>query len=375
MLNQRKSTSNSKNNKDSQNNSSEEEQIKQIINEINRDYRSTFFFKYRGPTKIRKFTRQKSSIASSRLRPNRKYSLNKENRENSLSYQLKNTIAKETLILELRQELKYHIKFNAVYNNLLRRIIKLKEMVKENKDKVEENTNTLKETFKDRFKIIDQYEQTILLLDEEKVDINKTNKDIIKMRNDANLKLIKDFDDVQKKTVEQREKIEKLEKKIKDLEFKKINLDEDLKKQMEKDAKKYEEHIKLYKILVKKYRYYLDEYNSYLKTGDEITKIEVKLNDETNAKNCIIEENLEVDLSEKLIKKSVLLKNINNLKLQIKVMEEIQEEEKEKRKKEQLYKLSGIYKTKNLNERHSKNKLTSALKKHSSYNNIFSKNN
>ena len=195
------------------------------------------------------------------------------------------------------------------------------------------------------------------------------------MRNDANLKLIKDFDDVQKKTVEQREKIEKLEKKIKDLEFKKINLDEDLKKQMEKDAKKYEEHIKLYKILVKKYRYYLDEYNSYLKTGDEITKIEVKLNDETNAKNCIIEENLEVDLSEKLIKKSVLLKNINNLKLQIKVMEEIQEEEKEKRKKEQLYKLSGIYKTKNLNERHSKNKLTSALKKHSSYNNIFSKNN
>ena len=354
MHNQRKSTSNSKNNKDSQNNSSEEEQIKQIINEINRDYRSTFFFKYRGPTKIRKFTRQKSSIASSRLRPNRKYSLNKENRENSLSYQLKNTIAKETLILELRQELKYHIKFNAVYNNLLRRIIKLKE---------------------DRFKVIDQYEQTILLLDEEKVDINKTNKDIIKMRNDANLKLIKDFDDVQKKTVEQREKIEKLEKKIKDLEFKKINLDEDLKKQMEKDAKKYEEHIKLYKILVKKYRYYLDEYNSYLKTGDEITKIEVKLNDETNAKNCIIEENLEVDLSEKLIKKSVLLKNINNLKLQIKVMEEIQEEEKEKRKKEQLYKLSGIYKTKNLNERHSKNKLISALKKHSSYNNIFSKNN
>ena len=144
---------------------------------------------------------------------------------------------------------------------------------------------------------------------------------------------------------------------------------------MEKDAKKYEEHIKLYKILVKKYRYYLDEYNSYLKTGDEITKIEVKLNDETNAKNCIIEENLEVDLSEKLIKKSVLLKNINNLKLQIKVMEEIQEEEKEKRKKEQLFKLSGIYKTKNLNERHSKNKLISALKKHSSYNNIFSKNN
>ena len=87
---------------------------------------------------------------------------------------------------------------------------------------------------------------------------------------------------------------------------------------MEKDAKIYEDHLKLYQILVKKYKYYLDEYNSYLKTGDEITKIEVKLTDETNAKNCLIEENLEVELSEKLIKKSNLMTKINNLKLQIK---------------------------------------------------------
>ena len=363
MYKQRKSTSNSKNNKDSQNNSSEEEQIKSIIKEINRDYRSTFFFKYRAPTKVRTFPRQKSSIAPSKLRAHNKYLSPKENRENTLSFKLKDKITKENLILELRQELKYHIKFNAIYHNLL------------NKDKVQENTDLLKATFQDRFKVIDQYEKTILLLDEEKKDINKTNKDIIKMRRNSNTTLIKDFNDVQLRNAEQREKIEKLEKKIKELEFKKANLQNELQKQMEKDAKIYEDHLKLYQILVKKYKYYLDEYNSYLKTGDEITKIEVKLTDETNAKNCLIEENLEVELSEKLIKKSNLMTKINNLKLQIKEMEEKQEEEKIRKKKEKLYKIVKINKSKETKNKHSKNKLTVGFKKYSSFNNIFSKNN
>ena len=375
MYKQRKSTSNSKNNKDSQNNSSEEEQIKSIIKEINRDYRSTFFFKYRAPTKVRTFARQKSSIAPSKLRAHNKYLSPKEKRENTLSFKLKDKITKENLILELRQELKYHIKFNAIYHNLLNKIIHLKELVKENKDKVQENTDLLKATFQDRFKVIDQYEKTILLLDEEKKDINKTNKDIIKMRRNSNTTLIKDFNDVQLRNAEQREKIEKLEKKIKELEFKKANLQNELQKQMEKDAKIYEDHLKLYQILVKKYKYYLDEYNSYLKTGDEITKIEVKLTDETNAKNCLIEENLEVELSEKLIKKSNLMTKINNLKLQIKEMEEKQEEEKIRKKKEKLYKIVKINKSKETKNKHSKNKLTVGFKKYSSFNNIFSKNN
>ena len=49
-------------------------------------------------------------------------------------------------------------------------------MVKENKDKVEQNTELLKETFRDRFNVIDQYEKTMILLNEEKKDIVKTNK-------------------------------------------------------------------------------------------------------------------------------------------------------------------------------------------------------
>ena len=51
--------------------------------------------------------------------------------------------------------------------------------------------------------------------------------------------------------------------------------------------------VKLYKVLCKKHEIYLAEYNSYLKSGDEMTKVEVKLFDDTNTKNLLIEEDLE----------------------------------------------------------------------------------
>ena len=377
MSTKRKSLSNSKTLKDSINNSSEDEQIKQIVKEINRDNKNTFFFQYKSPAKIRSFIRNRSTLASSTIRRNNRNPSVKEKCENSLSFKLKDKITKETLILELRQELKYHIKFNAIYNNLLRKIIHLKEMVKENKDKVEQNTELLKETFRDRFNVIDQYEKTMALLNEEKKDILKTNKEIIKMRQQSSVKLKKEFNDIQIRNSKQREKIELLQNNINDLEYRKSHLNEELQKQLEKEEKKYEEHLKMYKALVKKYEYFLDEYNTFLKCGDEITKVDVKLFDDTNAKNYLIEENLEVELNEKLIKKSFLLSNINNLKLQIKFIEEKQQEEKLKEEKKlQSCKIVGLNKRRTTKNKNTKNKTNSnVFKKSLSYTNIFSKNN
>ena len=377
MSTKRKSLSNSKTLKDSINNSSEDEQIKQIVKEINRDNKNTFFFQYKSPAKICSFIRNRSTLASSTIRRNNRNPSVKEKCENSLSFKLKDKITKETLILELRQELKYHIKFNAIYNNLLRKIIHLKEMVKENKDKVEQNTELLKETFRDRFNVIDQYEKTMALLNEEKKDILKTNKEIIKMRQQSSVKLKKEFNDIQIRNSKQREKIELLQNNINDLEYRKSHLNEELQKQLEKEEKKYEEHLKMYKALVKKYEYFLDEYNTFLKCGDEITKVDVKLFDDTNAKNYLIEENLEVELNEKLIKKSFLLSNINNLKLQIKFIEEKQQEEKLKEEKKlQSCKIVGLNKRRTTKNKNTKNKTNSNFfKKSLSYTNIFSKNN
>ena len=166
MNTQRKSFSYTKNKKETINDNSEEEQIKQIIKEINKDKKKNLFFEYKSPQKIRKINRNRSVLSSARQRThNRKISFVKENRENSLSFKLKDKITKETLILELRQELKYHIKFNTIYNSLLKRIIQLKDIVRENKDKLQENTDLLKDTFLDRFNIIDNYEKTIGLFE------------------------------------------------------------------------------------------------------------------------------------------------------------------------------------------------------------------
>ena len=57
-------------------------------------------------------------------------------------------------------------------------------------------------------------EKTIGLLDEEKKDINKTNKEIIRMRQTTKEKLNKEFIDIQERNAKQREKIE-TKKKIK----------------------------------------------------------------------------------------------------------------------------------------------------------------
>ena len=365
-----RSKSITRNRKESSNNSSEDEQIKKIIKEINRDYRNTFFFDYKSPTKIRSFIRNKSTFNSDKIRTNYKTT---PKRENSLSFKLKDKITKENLILELRQELKYHIKFNAIYNNLLTKIIHLKEIVKENKDKVQLKTDILKETFSDRFDVIDQYEKTIVLLGEEKKDIVKTNKDILKVKQNNNSKLIKEFNEIQEKNNKQREKIDSLQSNINTLEYKKSHLNEELQSQLEKEEKNYEQHLKLYKILYKKYQYFLDEYNTFLKCGDEITKIDVKLFDDTNAKNSLKEENLEVELNEKLIKKSFLLSNINHLKLQIKLIEEKQMEEKLKEeKKEQACKLMGKTQKKSKVSKNGRIKWSNtAHKKSLSYNNIF----
>ena len=378
MNTQRKSFSYTKNKKETINDNSEEEQIKQIIKEINKDYKKNLFFEYKSPQKIRKINRNRSVLSSAKQRThNRKISFVKENRENSLSFKLKDKITKETLILELRQELKYHIKFNTIYNSLLKRIIQLKDIVRENKDKLQENTDLLKDTFLDRFNIIDNYEKTIGLLDEEKKDINKTNKEIIRMRQTTKEKLNKEFIDIQERNAKQREKIETLQYKINELEYRKSHLQEELQKQLEKDEKKYEQHLKLYKSLYKKYEYFLEEYNTFLKCGDEITKIDVKLFDDTNAKNALIEENLEVELNEKLIKKSYLLDNINNLKLQIKIIEDKQKDEKLlEEKKEQAYKLVGLNRNRATKNKNIKNRWKKGVfQKSLSQNDIFSKNN
>ena len=322
---------------------SEDEQIKNIIKEINNDFKQTLFFDIRTPNKLRTLVRNKSNFSTININSNKKNTLK---RENSLTFKLKNKINKESLIMELRQELKYHIKFNYIYKSLLKKIIQLKDLVKDNKEQVENNTNALKETFKDRFDIIDNYEKTIKLLELEKKELITSSTEIIKMRENTHKNLLKQFSEIQEQNDEQRQKIDGLTKNITLLEYKKSHINDELQTQLDLDERKYEKNLRLYKSLMRKYEYFLEEYNTYIKSGNEIAKVDVKLNDYTNAKNTLIEEDLDIELNEQLLRKKNLMDNINELKIKIKILEDKQKEEKLKHGKTHFCKVMGLYKTK-----------------------------
>ena len=358
MFTKRSRNSSNKRNSENNNNNSEDEQIKNLIKEINNSYKNTLFFDIRKSNKLRTLIRNRSNFDSVYLKSNNKKDFQ---RENSLTFQLKNKINKESLILELREELKYHIKFNFIYKRLLSRAIQLKEAVKENKEQIELNTNALKETFKDRFDIIDNYEKTIKLLDIEKKELITSSTEILKMRENTNKTLMKQFSEIQERNNEQRKKIDNLSKNISLLEYKKSHVNDELETKLTFDASNYEKHLRLYKALKRKYEYLIEEYNTFIKSGNEITKIDVKLFDNTNAKNFLIEENLDIALNEQKIRKQNLLDNISDLKIKIKYLKEKQEEEKLKEEKKKYFcKYNGLYRT-------TKFKYNPTVRKSSSY--------
>ena len=311
--------------------------INKISNPIKNIINKRVLFNYKTPKKMHILLRNKSDFSSSTtLGTSYKKSFISKNQENSLLYKLKDKITKETLILELRQELNYLIEYNVVYNDFLKKIIRLKDLVKENRDKLQNNTDSFKETYKDKFNIIEQFENRIVFLGKEKTVMIEANDEILKIKQGTNNKLIKEFNEIQARNNVQKEEINSLDYKIRELEYKKSTLHDDLIKQYETDKKNYENFLKKYQILVNTYKYLSNEYDSYAKSGDEITKIDVKLDDESYAKTLLIKEDLEVKLGDKLIENSALVENMNTLKKEIKVIEDKQQEERDKREKKLL---------------------------------------
>ena len=311
--------------------------INKISNPIKNIINKRVLFNYKTPKKTHILLRNKSDFSSSTtLGTSYKKSFISKKQEDSLLYKLKDKITKETLILELRQELNYLIESNVVYNDFLKKIIRLKDLVKENRDKLQNNTDSFKETYKDKFNIIEQFENSIVFLGKEKTVMIEANDEILKIKQGTNNKLIKEFNEIQARNNIQKEEINSLDYKIRELEYKKSTLHDDLIKQYETDKKNYENFLKKYQILVNTYKYLSNEYDSYAKSGDEITKIDVKLDDESYAKTLLIKEDLEVKLGDRLIENSALVENMNTLKKEIKVIEDKQQEERDKREKKLL---------------------------------------
>lgn len=196
--------------------------INKISNPIKNIINKRVLFNYKTPKKMHILLRNKSDFSSSTtLGTSYKKSFISKKQEDSLLYKLKDKITKETLILELRQELNYLIESNVVYNDFLKKIIRLKDLVKENRDKLQNNTDSFKETYKDKFNIIEQFENSIVFLGKEKTVMIEANDEILKIKQGTNNKLIKEFNEIQARNNIQKEEINSLDYKIRELEYKK----------------------------------------------------------------------------------------------------------------------------------------------------------
>ena len=237
---------------------------------------------------------------------------------NSLSKKVKKSICKENLVLELRDELKYNKTFNLMYEKFLTDVIKLKNQVKLNRDKVIENCERLKKEYADKFDIIDSYEKQIETLQKERKNIIKTNDEIILMKTNEQKKLNTELKNLESKIDDQRTKIEKLKTNIASLEDKKSHLNEEFDKQKKDEEKQYQKLKKDYKYMLKKRDYFQQAYDEYEKVPEDLVKIDIKLEDHTNEKNALKEENLNIQLIEKSFVTNRLMNSINNLNKKIK---------------------------------------------------------
>ena len=130
------------------------------------------------------------------------------------------------------------------------------------------------------------------------------------------------------------------------MQYQSDHVQEELQSKLNKEEIKYDDHLKEYKTLINKYEYFLEEYNSYDKTGNEIAKEEVKLFDNTKVKNMLIEEDLNIKLNEKLLKRNNLMNKKNNIQNGINMLKEKIREQQLLEEKKKLSKKVPSFRTK-----------------------------
>jgi hypothetical protein len=249
-----------------------------------------------------------------------------------LANKLEYKIIKEALILGLREELNHNETMKETLCEYLDDVNRLKERVKKNKEEVEDNCNQLKQEFNDRFKIIENFEKQIGLLNEEKKEIIRTNNEIIAMKSKTTQSLKNQLNKIQEDTNEQWVVIDDLKEKILGLEKKLNNLNNEFDLIIIEEEKKYKQLLADYLILAEKCEYYQIEYNKYDKYPEEKLKDDLNLFDTTKKNDLLTEENLKIELAEKTFVRDKLINSINNLHKQINIIEEKQKEIKEKEK-------------------------------------------
>ena len=245
----------------------------------------------------------------------------KENTKKSkgLLTQIKKTLNQESLIIQLRSEYNHIKNLNANYKKYLKAIKRLKELFMNNRGGIEKYSNFIQETYKDEIYIINNFEEEVNEIKDEKKNIIETNDSIINIKNDAfkilSIKLV----EINEKVNINLKEIEKQTLKINSLETKKNE---------EKKAflKTEQQQNKKYQVLENNYNTISNILKDMKKEIDNNVEIKpVEIENKEYSEKLINTENHYIKLNEEKIKNHNLLEKVRNLSIKISNLSSIDE--------------------------------------------------
>jgi hypothetical protein len=251
---------------------------------------------------------------------------------------IKNTnmkIAKESLIMSLRKELRFQKLLNRNLLNLKEYADKNSNEYKKNYDNICKFRTQIHKDLSEFVSIVDNYEKDINKFNKEKEMMIKTNESLINYKSEEQRKMKEKLDKLNNDTEIQNNKIEKLRKTLREYR----NTNEEYYGNMQQNElmhlQKYEKLIGEYKRLENLYKYYFDL---------EMKKMKLKL-DGIN-KNLFAEEkdNALLKLKEKQVMGDFLKNIIQDIHSQMGEIERINKKMKEDKNMEKLLGKKGAEK-------------------------------
>ena len=243
------------------------------------------------------------------------YTKKKNNKSKNLVSIVHNTINKESIIIQLRNEFTYINQLNEQYKIYLEKLKKIVNKISQNKKEVESLSHILLENYKEDVIVINNYEKKLKLISMDSGDVSQMNEDEINKKKKVTKTLQSKLKDVESK----------ISLNVKEIEKQK-NLMITISNQIEEDKIELikREKTQLSKIdkLKQKFSYYQKQIKilkDKIKTFELKNKKneEIEIENEDLANQLLKKEDKECELNERIIENQNLNYNFKTLSAEI----------------------------------------------------------
>ena len=243
------------------------------------------------------------------------YTKKKNNKSKNLVSIVHNTINKESIIIQLRNEFTYINQLNEQYKIYLEKLKKIVNKISQNKKEVESLSHILLENYKEDVIVINNYEKKLKLISMDSGDVSQMNEDEINKKKKVTKTLQSKLKDVESK----------ISLNVKEIEKQK-NLMITISNQIEEDKieliKREKTQLSKFDKLKQKFSYYQKQIKilkDKIKTFELKNKKneEIEIENEDLANQLLKKEDKECELNERIIENQNLNYNFKTLSAEI----------------------------------------------------------